>query len=87
MNAGKATKTERGSNKSTSQMSCKHQTEVQTGTEAERGSRVTSQPSKAQQVVDPGDDLEGQRAIFKTELLREELTKQFQLKGNTAAAW
>jgi hypothetical protein len=52
---------------------------------------VKSQPPKAGQVVDPGTDLWGQRAAFKTELLHfagggADQT-ELQLKGKIAAAW
>jgi hypothetical protein len=57
---------------------------------ADSGGGVMNQPPKVGQVVDPGDDFwdRGQHSKLNCPtLLEEELTKQLQLKGNTAATW
>jgi hypothetical protein len=65
--------------------------EIGRGTKAKSGGEVTGKPPKAGQVVDPGADLVGQRAAFKTELphLAGEGADQteLKLKGNTSATW
>jgi hypothetical protein len=91
MSLGEATKTEGGNNKPTSQMSHYHKAEVRKGTKDESGGGVTGQSDKMRQVVDPGADLIGQRAVFKTELPHlagggADQT-ELQLKENAVPTW
>jgi hypothetical protein len=55
-------------------------------TKTESGGGVIGQHSKVGQMVDAGDDIIGQRAVFKTELSHLARGGADQT-GNTAAAW
>jgi hypothetical protein len=93
MKAGKVTKAE-SRTEVTSQLPREATRTQQSSGEAQRlraGVGLTGPPHKVGQVLDPGADLMGQRAAFKTELTSlvgggADQT-ELQLKDNAAATW